>query len=120
MQRCWIIGLFALVAALVLLTPRCTRKSEPVYAGKTVTEWLNAGQEDVCQAVHEIGLPALPYILDKLATADPRFGANSSYFRDWTRIPATVRRVLPRPGATNFDEDHACSAILELGPSVIP
>jgi hypothetical protein len=92
---------------------------EPVYAGKTISEWLNAGHEDSCQAIHEIGPPALPYILDKLAREDPQFGSNSRYFKVWRGLPSPVRRSLPRPGSTNFDQDRACNTLLELGPAII-
>lgn len=120
MHRCWIIRPIIVVATVALGACGCGRKAEPVYSGKPVTEWLNAGQEDLCQAVHEIGLPALPFILNKLAREDPQFGANSAYRRAWRNIPATLRRLLPPPGPTNFDEDRACTAILELGPATIP
>jgi hypothetical protein len=102
------------------MTQSCSsRMPEPVYAGKTISEWLNAGHEDACQAVHEIGPPALQFIMDKLAREDSQFGSNSPYFKIWRGMPAAIRRVLPRPGATNFDEDRACNTLLELGPAVI-
>jgi hypothetical protein len=119
-KRRWIIRRFAQFALLAVITQGCnSRTTEPVYAGKTISEWLNAGHEDSCQAVHEIGPPALPFILDKLAREDPQFGSNSPYFKIWRGMPGAIRRVLPRPGSTNFDEDRACNTLLELGPAVI-
>jgi HEAT repeat protein len=95
-------------------------EAEPSYAGKNLGDWIDSGHEDACQAVHEIGPAALPYILDKLAREDPRFGSNSRYARLYVRLPLPVRRLLTRPGPTNFDESRASSLLVELGPAAIP
>ena len=105
---------------LMLLVPKVRLEAEPLYAGKGLSDWLNSGHEDAGQAVHEIGLAALPYILDKLAREDPRFGSNSRYAQIYARLPLPVRRLSPRPGPTNFDENRASSLLVELGPAAIP
>jgi hypothetical protein len=96
------------------------RKSPPVYAGKTVNEWLNAGYEDAALAVQHIGPPAIPYIFRKLSREDPQFGSEHKYGELWKKCPIYFRALLPRPTATNFDEWRACSALLEIGPAAIP
>jgi hypothetical protein len=105
---------------LALLLPMVRLEAEPLYAGKSLGDWLNSGHEDACQAVHEIGLSALPCILDKLAKEDPRFGSNCRYARIYAQLPSPIRRVLPKAGPTNFDESRACSLLLELGPAATP
>ncbi len=105
---------------LALLLPIGQLGAEPLYAGKGLGDWLNSGHEDACQAVHEIGLAALPCILDKLAKEDPRFGSNSRYARIYARLPSPIRPLLPKPGPTNFDENRASNLLMELGPAAIP
>jgi len=95
-------------------------EAAPLYGGKGLGDWLNSGHEDACQAVHEVGTAALPFILDKLASEDPRFGSNSRYARFYLRLPVTLRRFLPRAGPTNFDESRASSLLVEIGPAAIP
>jgi hypothetical protein len=113
-------GFLRFLILLTLLLPMHRVEAEPIYAGKSLGDWLNSGHEDACQAVHEIGLPAFPYILDKLASEDPRFGSNSRYARIYSRLPLPVRRPLPKPGPTNFDESRASGLLAELGPAAIP
>ena len=93
---------------------------EPVYAGKPVSQWLNEGQEDVSFALHEIGPPAMPYILGKLAREDPESAAYR-FSNRWRRmVPSPLRRILPQPATATFDETRASMALLELGPKIIP
>jgi hypothetical protein len=108
------------VILLALLIPLVRLEADPLYAGKSLGDWLNSGHEDACQAVHEIGPAALPCILDKLAREDPRFGSNSRYARIYARVPLPFRRLLAKPGSTNFDESRASSLLVELGPAAIP
>lgn len=118
--RCWTKGLLPSLILLALITSFVSVEAEPLYAGKALGNWLDSGHEDACQAVHEIGLPALPYIIGKLAKEDPRFGSNSSYAGIYARLPLTLRRLLSKPGPTNFDENRASSLLVELGPAAIP
>ena len=95
-------------------------RTEPVYAGKTADQWLNAGYEDTALALQQIGPPAVPFILAKLAREDSRYGSLSNYRELWNKIPAALRRFFPKPKVGAFDEWHACSVLLELGPGIIP
>ena len=116
----WRRGFAGPLVLLLLYMTMVGLGAEPMYGGKGLGDWLNSGHEDACQAVHEVGTPALPFILNKLASEDPRFGSNSRYARFYLRLPVTFRRFVPRPGPTNFDESRACSLLVELGPAAIP
>ena len=108
-----------LATALTLhLGPRA--QPEPEFGGKIITQWLDAGQDDVCLALHEIGPPALPFVLAKFAREDPKQGSAIRYRQIWLRVPPRARGLLPQPAAVNFDETRACTALLELGPGSIP
>lgn len=120
MPRYWSIGCLAVLATGWTLCVLNSRPNEPVYAGKTADQWLNAGYEDACNALHEIGPPAGPYILNKLRCEDPHYGSQQKYRQFFSTLPPSLQRVLPKPAAGTFDELHACSALLELGPRIIP
>jgi hypothetical protein len=111
------LALFGIISGLRLLTPQT---GEPVYAGKTVNQWLDGGYEPASMALHEIGPSAAPYILAKLGREDPQQGSLRRYHDLWAKTPPAVRKLLPKPKITNFDELRACSALLELGPRVVP
>ena len=121
MRKYWAAGLF-LWAVLGTLAFCIVSKSgsRPVYAGKNVGQWLDAGYEDAALALQEIGPPAVPYIFAKLSREDPQFGSARFYREIWTKCPAFARASLPKPKATNFDAWRACSALLEIGPTAIP
>src|SRR5204862_1082138 len=59
-------------------------------------------------------------VYTKLAREDPRLGSARFYRKFWTKSPALLQRVLPKPKAANFDEWRACSFLLEIGPAGIP
>jgi HEAT repeat protein len=110
-----------ILAALVLVSGSLISPThEPSYGGKPVTAWLDAGQEDASFALPEIGPPALPYILAKLAREDPEYAQHRIYTRLWAHLPSSVRRALLKPPNTIFDETRAVMALRELGPGIIP
>jgi hypothetical protein len=118
----WLLGigfltLFGVALGSALRIPlRC----EPVYAGKTVDQWLEAGYEDAAMALQQIGPDAAPYILAKVSREDPQHGSLRVYRDVWRKMPSALRKVIPRPGTCNFDEGRACSFLMELGPGIIP
>lgn len=120
MRRLYIIAGLSATALVLVATLVMARTPAPVYGGKTVEQWLNAGQEDACFALHEIGPVALPYVMAKLAREDPIDGTSQKYRRLWAGAPSVVREFLPKPSASNFDQTRACMALLELGPKTIP
>lgn len=120
MPRYGSIVLIAVAAISVFLLRIKAQPGPPMYAGKTVNQWLDAGYEDAATALHEIGPPAVPYILKKLCREDPRSGSLQRYQHLFTRLPDCLKAVLPKPKAGNFDELRACSDLLELGPQAIP
>jgi HEAT repeat protein len=120
MRKYWAIGCFTLLGMGLALRIMNSQPSEPAYAGKTVDQWLDAGFEDASMALYEIGPPAVPYIVAKLNREDPRHGSLQKYHELWRRVPPAIRTVFPKPKSGNFDELRACSALLELGPRIIP
>ena len=120
MGRYWAIGCLSLFGVILGLSRATPRMNEPVYAGKTLDQWLEGGYEQASMALQEIGPPAAPYVLAKLRCEDPRCGSLQKYRDLWRRLPPTLRKIFPRPKAANFDELHACSALLELGPRAVP
>jgi len=113
------LGFVALIGLVWLMHPLSSSRQEPVYAGKTADQWLNAGYEDASQALQQIGPPAVPFILAKLAREDPRYGSQRNYHELWNKLPTAFHSFLPRPKTGAFDELHACSILLELGPGII-
>ena len=116
----WSIGSVAVLGIGLALLSMNSQPAQLVYAGKTVDQWLDAGYEDAATALHEIGPAAVPYILRKLSREDPRCGSLRRYRQLFSRLPADLRTILPKPKAGNFDELRACSDLLELGPQAIP
>ena len=111
-------ALMALVFCLVWSSSSSNR--EPAYAGKTADQWLSSGYEDAAQGLQHIGPGAVPFILARLSCEDPRYGSQNHYRRFWNKVPLPLRRFLPKPKNGAFDELHACSLLLELGPGIIP
>jgi len=97
-----------------------SRSPEPVFSGKPITVWLEAGSEPAAMAVHELGPAATPWIFKKLRCEHPRWGYWQRYRNYWSRLPTFARRMLPKPKATAYDEFSAGNALLEIGPQVIP
>ncbi|HTL17789.1 MAG TPA: HEAT repeat domain-containing protein [Patescibacteria group bacterium] len=117
MHRHWTISGIVLLAVVSCLYLAASRQQEPMYGGKTVTQWLDAGYEDCSMALHEIGPPALPFILTTFGRAEtPRmFGPLAGA---WKRFPG-LRSFFPHIPKHNLDEDRVCSLVLELGPRTI-
>lgn len=113
------VGLVLLLGLIVLRCPPPARPEEPVYAGKTVDQWLNAGFEDASLALRQIGPAAVPFILAKLSREDSRYGWACVYRDLRSKLPRDLGRLLPQPKTGAFDELHACGLLLELGPQVI-
>jgi hypothetical protein len=118
MHRHWTISGIVLLAAVFGIYMAASRPKEPLHAGKTVTQWLDAGYEDCSMALYEIGPPALPFILTTFGRAEtPRmFGPFAGACK---RFPG-LRSFFPHLPEHNLDEDRVCSLLLELGPRTIP
>jgi hypothetical protein len=120
MRRYWVIAVLVLLGLSSIEIVLVPQAREPVYAGKTVSHWLDAGYEDASMAVQEIGPAAVPFVLAKLAREDPRYGSSRRYRQIWRMLPRGLRDIVPKPNAANFDELRACSTLLELGPPIVP
>jgi hypothetical protein len=120
MRKYWVIGTLAVLGILFELGGVVSPAGEPSYAGKTVSQWLDAGYEDSALALQEIGPAAGPYVLAKLAREDERYGSGRWYRRIWVKLPALLHAVILKPAPANFDELRACSTLLEIGPGITP
>jgi hypothetical protein len=119
MHRHWTISAIALIVVVSCLYVAASRQQEPIYGGKTVTHWLDAGYEDCSMAFHEIGPPALPFILTAFGRAETSRAVRPLPPAAWKRIPG-LKRLFPHIPEHNLDEDRVCSLALELGPRTIP
>ena len=119
MRRMWFMALAAL-AVVVLWTALQVPSREPTYGGRPLSAWLDAGTEPAAMAVHELGPPAIPWILRKLRWEHPRWGRWESYQHFWRRVPRFARRILPKPRIAAFDDTRAAMLLLEIGPMARP
>lgn len=120
MNRLAVMAIGALLWGGVLAGLALRQPAEPRYAGKPLSAWLDSGYEDLSMAVHEIGPAAAPAIYRKLRREHPQYGSRERYRRWWQRVPVALRALLPPPGPSGFDEIRACSALVDIGPSVLP
>jgi hypothetical protein len=120
MNRYCAVGLVTLCLAASVAVIFSPRSAEPVYAGRPVSEWLDGGYEQISMALHETGPAAATCVFFKLRQEHPTYGRWAMYRKIWTRAPGIIRRFLPKPKSCNFDDARACSALLDIGPSVIP
>jgi hypothetical protein len=120
MHPCRVVGTVIALGGLLALPAFWPAPSEPVYAGKTVDQWLEAGYEDSAMALQEIGPSAGSYVLRKLAREDAQYGSGRWYRAIWSRLPGAMQTAFPRPSPANFDEVRACSSLLEIGPHLVP
>jgi len=93
---------------------------EPVYGGRPVGDWLDCGYEQAAMALHETGPSAAIVVFSKLRREHPEHGLWAKYRKLWCHTPRLIRHILPAPRIASFDDERACSALLEIGPSVIP
>jgi hypothetical protein len=119
MHRHWTISGIVVIAVVSCLYLAASRQQEPIYGGNTVTHWLDAGYEDCSMAFHEIGPPALPFILTAFGRAETSRAVRPLPPAAWKRIPG-LKRLFPPIPEHNLDEDRVCSLALELGPRTIP
>ncbi len=113
----WAVGLLASGALLaVALSP----SPEPIYGGKTISQWLDGGYEQASLALQEVGPAAVPSIFRKLRAEHPVYGYWSKYDHWFRKVPMKLRGILPKPPSSNFDDFRACHALLELGPAAVP
>ncbi len=92
----------------------------PLYEGKPLDQWLDAGYEDCARVLYEAGPPAVDAVFSKLKREHPRYGRWGRYRSAWQKCPAFCQKLLPRPRASGFDEWRACNALLAIGPQAIP
>jgi hypothetical protein len=109
------------VAGILALTVfACPPASEPVYAGKRITEWLDGGYEPAALALQEVGTPGLPWLFQKLRREHSRCDYWPLYCKLHRRLPAPVVNLLPRPRLIGFDEVRAANLLMGMGPPAFP
>jgi len=119
MHRHWTISGVVLIVVVSCLYLAASPQQEPMYGGKTVTQWLDAGYEDCSMALHEIGPPALPFILTTFGRVETSVSLGRLRSGAWKTIP-NLKSFFPHVPVHNLDEDRVCSLVLELGPRTIP
>ncbi len=111
--------MLGLAGALTCKISSSKAEPDPVFEGKSVSQWLDAGFEDSSRALHELGPAAIDAIFVKLNAEHPRYGRQARYGQLWAKLPWLHRR-LPRPKVCAFDEWRACNALVAIGPRAIP
>jgi hypothetical protein len=120
MRRRGLVALVGVLLALLVCYGLGLKDREPVYEGKPLSQWLDAGFEDASRVLNEVGPAAADSIFAKLKREHPKFGYRARYRVVWEELPGFCRRVLPRPRSAAFDEWRACHALLAIGRPVIP
>jgi hypothetical protein len=120
MTRRYGIPILALLLGAACLVVLNQAPIEPRYEGRPLSAWMDGGSEPAALALHGVGLKAVPFLLAKIRWEHPRWGYRERYRALFHGVPACVRGFLPRPKAAAFDEERACSAFLEIGPSAVP
>lgn len=110
--------LLATVTLLTLFKSRSTL--EPVYAGRSVTEWLDGGYEPAAMALQELGPSAVPWIFKNLRREHPGWAGCKAYVELHQHTPALLLTFFPVPKATGFDELRAANLLIGMGPPVVP
>jgi hypothetical protein len=112
------VALLALVSLFALFGSPPAR--QPVYAGKTITEWLDGGYEPAAMALEELGPSAVPWVFRALRRDHPSIDYQAAYAKICRCAPARIVPVFPRPRATGFDELRAANLLIGMGPPVLP
>lgn len=112
--------LAALAGAALAWVTWASPAEPPLYEGKTLDQWLDAGYEDSARVLYEIGPPAVDSIFAKLKREHPQYGRWGRYQWAWKKCPVFWQKLLPRPRVSGFDEWRACHALLAIGPQAIP
>src|SRR6476659_11223426 len=103
MHRHWTISGIVLLAVVSGFYMAASRQQEPLSAGNTVSQWLDAGYEDCSMALHEIGPPALPFILTAFGRAETSRAFGPLRPGAWKKIPG-LRNFFFQTPVHNLDE----------------
>jgi len=107
-----------LIAGLIIASFGFSRSHQPVYAGKPLSDWLDAGYEPATMALQEIGPQAVPWIFARLRRDHP--GWEIVYAKARRTLPDALVHVLPPAKVTEFDEFRAANLLVSMGPPVLP
>lgn len=107
------------VAAWLILPIRKPVYREPVYEGKCISRWFDdcAAQRktDPLTAIQKIGPAGIPFAIRRIEADDSFWRRN--YRRFWPKVPAVLRRTLPKPRPVL---DDAVNIFINVGPPGIP
>jgi hypothetical protein len=120
MRTCCASGGAALTVIILLVMYRSPPAPEPVYAGKTVTQWLDGGYEPAAMALEELGPSAVPWVFKTLRRDQPSFDYVAAFTTIRRYAPTLLVSMLPRQRPTGFDELRAANLLIGMGPPVLP
>ena len=109
-----------IVVLVVLAIFRSPPRREPVYAGRTITAWLDGGYEPAAMALQDVGPSAIPWVFQNLRREHPTWSGRPAYLELRRHVPALFIRIFPVPKATGFDALRAANLLIGMGPPVIP
>jgi hypothetical protein len=113
-------GAAVLTGIILLVIYRSPSAPEPVYAGKTITQWLDDGYEPAAMALEELGPSAVPWVFRTLRRDHPSFNYVAGYRALRRYAPAPLVAMLPRQKSTGLDELRAANLLIGMGPPVRP
>jgi hypothetical protein len=120
MRTCYAPAVVTLVVVAAFVMFRSSPAREPVYAGKTITEWLDGGYEPAAMVLEELGPSAVPWVFRALRHEHPSFDWLDAYAKIQRYAPTLLVSALPHPRATGFDELRAANLLIGMGPPVLP
>ena len=122
----------AVVGASVLIVvggatilPRHNEGGEPVYHGRTITDWLmnypdykQKNWREAEAALRAFGTNGIPYVMREFTRRDPLW--RTLHFRTWYYGPLWVKTLVGVPRLWRFDNRYAPEVFAAIGPSSIP
>jgi hypothetical protein len=120
MRRYWGQATTLVGSVLIAWSVLHLHSNEPVYAGRRLTDCLDSGTDPALMAVHDLGPAATPWVLRKVRWEHPHWGRWQTYQKFWNRIPPFGRGLFPKPRVAGYDEVKAATALVEVGPQVLP
>ena len=115
-------GLIVLIVAVVL-TLRWASSREPVYEGRTASEWfLHCSNSTHERAAHEafkaMGTNALPFLISKVERRGNRL---YQFYKDrYPKLPVSLLKILPRPPGVQRQQTVAVERLHALGTNAQP
>lgn len=122
MKPYWWKATVLLASTMLAVTILSSWSGEPVYQGELLSFWVAelknvnpARQELARDALHEIAVPAVPFLLQMARSEGSAF--KRCYREAWYRLPGSIQRYLKEPDSEDAALSRISHALHELGPA---